>query len=144
MVERIFKISKLSANTKNIELKNKIPQEVTLKNVKEKVEFILRNLLQNAVKFTMNGSISIEYKENDDQILISVIDTGTGMTKPQIDKILGENQSFDSALGSMGEKGTGIGLFISKEFAQRIGAELDIKSELGKGSTFTLAMPKVL
>jgi len=144
MVEQIFKISKLSANTKNIELKNKIPQEVTLKNVKEKVEFILRNLLQNAVKFTMNGSISIEYKENDDQILISVIDTGTGMTKPQIDKILGENQSFDSALGSMGEKGTGIGLFISKEFAQRIGAQLDIKSELGKGSTFTLAMPKVL
>jgi signal transduction histidine kinase len=105
----------------------------------------LLNLMSNANKFTERGTITIEArqgKENGrDWVTISVADTGIGMTAEQMGKLF---QEFSQADASTARKygGTGLGLAISKRFCQMMGGDITVESEPGRGSVFTVRLPR--
>jgi signal transduction histidine kinase len=107
----------------------------------------LLNLMSNANKFTERGAISIdahEQQENGrDWITIAVVDTGIGMTPEQMGKLF---QEFSQASSTTASRygGTGLGLAISKRFCQMMGGDITVASEPGKGSTFTIRLPRIV
>jgi signal transduction histidine kinase len=105
----------------------------------------LLNLMSNANKFTERGTIAVEarYGQNPEWISISVVDTGIGMTAEQISKLFKE---FSQADASTTRKygGTGLGLVISKRFCQMMGGDITVESEPGRGSTFTIGLPRTV
>jgi signal transduction histidine kinase len=107
----------------------------------------LLNLMSNANKFTERGTITIEArqgKENGrDWVTISVADTGIGMTAEQMGKLF---QEFSQADASTARKygGTGLGLAISKRFCQMMGGDITVESAPGRGSTFTIRLPRIV
>ncbi|RLD63700.1 MAG: hypothetical protein DRI95_11405 [Bacteroidetes bacterium] len=108
---------------------------------KNMVNTIIRNLINNALKFTNEGGkISLSTKTIDQQIEVSVTDTGIGMTEEIIKKILDSEELYSSA-GTMDEPGTGLGLAICHEFLDAHNNKLQIRSEPGKGSTFFFNLP---
>ncbi len=106
----------------------------------------LLNLASNANKFTEHGTVTIAANRNQEGggawISISVSDTGIGMTAEQVGKLF---QEFSQADASTTRKygGTGLGLAISRRFCQMMGGDITVKSELGRGSTFTIRLPVV-
>ncbi len=111
-----------------------------------KVRQILLNLLSNAAKFTEQGVIRLEsqneIRDDGDWYRFSVSDSGIGMTPEQVEHVF---EAFTQADESTSRKygGTGLGLTISREFCEMLGGEINVSSELGKGSTFTLALPAI-
>ena len=107
----------------------------------------LLNLASNANKFTEKGTISIaahQAQKNDrDWITLAVTDTGIGMTPEQMGKLF---QEFSQASSSTASKygGTGLGLAISKRFCQMMGGDITVESEPGRGSTFTIRLPRIV
>jgi signal transduction histidine kinase len=105
----------------------------------------LLNLMSNANKFTERGTISIDARQEDgsDCVSISVADTGIGMTLEQMGKLF---QEFSQADASTTRKygGTGLGLAISKRFCQLMGGDITVASEPGRGSTFTIRLPRIV
>lgn len=111
-----------------------------------RVRQMLINLLSNACKFTENGNISLnarrEFNTADsiDWMVFDIVDTGIGLSPDQIDKVFLE---FTQADASTTRKygGTGLGLSISQRFCRMMGGDITVRSELGKGSTFTIRLP---
>jgi signal transduction histidine kinase len=106
----------------------------------------LLNLMSNANKFTERGTISVNARHGQENgggfITIAVADTGIGMTPEQMGKLF---QEFSQADASTTRKygGTGLGLAISKRFCQMMGGDITVESEPGKGSTFTIRLPRI-
>src|SRR5690606_16203930 len=110
-----------------------------------RVRQILSNLLSNAAKFTENGTVSIISRRYQDTtgvewVEMQVKDTGIGMTRDQQDKVFSE---FTQADASTTRKygGTGLGLPISRHFAEMMGGTIRVSSVVGEGSVFTVTMP---
>jgi signal transduction histidine kinase len=107
----------------------------------------LLNLMSNANKFTERGTISVDARQAQDNgrewITIAVADTGIGMTAEQMSKLF---QEFSQADATTTRKygGTGLGLAISKRFCQMMGGDITVESEPGKGSTFTVRLPRIV
>jgi len=107
----------------------------------------LLNLLSNANKFTERGSIALDARQGKDNgrdwVTIAVADTGIGMTPEQMVKLF---QEFSQADASTTRKygGTGLGLAISKRFCQMMGGDITVESEPGRGSTFTIRLPRIV
>lgn len=106
------------------------------------VYVLLRNLVSNAIKFTPEmNTIRVEVSENDDDVSVSVKDSGIGMTSEEINKIF----MFDNPMvkkGTSSEKGTGLGLILCKKFVEVNKGKLLIESKVGVGSVFTVVLPK--
>lgn len=104
---------------------------------------VLRNILTNAVKFSPNGSeIVINAGRKDDKLFISVTDHGVGMSGEELEHLRQSSHSIGSKADTEGEKGAGLGLLLSGELLQKISATLEIVSEKGNGSTFTILLPQ--
>ena len=107
----------------------------------------LLNLMSNANKFTDRGTISIDARQGQengrDLITLAVTDTGIGMTPEQMGKLF---QEFAQASSSTASKygGTGLGLVISRRFCQMMGGDITVESEPGRGSTFTIRLPRIV
>jgi signal transduction histidine kinase len=107
----------------------------------------LLNLASNANKFTEKGTITIaahrRQEKSRDWITLAVIDTGIGMTPEQMGKLF---QDFSQASSATASKygGTGLGLAISKRFCQMMGGDITVESEPGRGSTFTIRLPRIV
>src|SRR5262249_20820088 len=105
----------------------------------------LLNLASNANKFTEKGTVTIAARpqrlDGRDGITIAVTDTGIGMTPEQMGKLF---QEFSQASSTTASKygGTGLGLVISRRFCQMMGGDITVESEPGKGSTFTIRLPR--
>jgi signal transduction histidine kinase len=105
----------------------------------------LLNLASNANKFTENGTVTIAARpqrlDGRDGITIAVTDTGIGMTPEQMGKLF---QEFSQASSSTSSKygGTGLGLVISRHFCRMMGGDIMVESEPGRGSTFTIRLPR--
>ena len=105
------------------------------------LDFILRNLIQNAIKFSAaNGKIEIFTKTDKDKVWVMIKDHGVGMNKKQIESLLVDNM-IESQSGTMGEKGTGLGIFNCRDFITKMNGEFNVLSEEGKGSTFMFSLP---
>jgi signal transduction histidine kinase len=108
---------------------------------KDMVEFVIRNLLSNAIKFSQRNSlVTITAFSKDDLVNISITDSGIGLSEPKRKKLLEKNTTI-SRRGTEKEKGTGLGLLISKEFIEKNQGQLQIESVAGKGSVFSFALP---
>jgi len=107
----------------------------------------LLNLMSNANKFTERGTITVDARQGQqggrDWVTIAVADTGIGMTPEQMGKLF---QEFSQADASTTRKygGTGLGLAISRRFCQMMGGDITVESKLGRGSTFTIRLPRVV
>lgn len=101
---------------------------------------ILINLLSNAIKFTNKGSVTLDCEKMNQNLIIKVIDTGIGISPDIVEEIFDAFKQADSS-STRRYEGTGLGLSISQHFSLMLGGELDVKSEQGKGSTFTLTIP---
>ena len=107
----------------------------------------LLNLMSNANKFTERGTITVAARQGQedgrDWVIISVSDTGIGMSAEQMGKLF---QEFSQADASTTRKygGTGLGLAISKRFCQMMGGDITVKSEPGRGSAFTIRLPRIV
>ncbi|MBN1991843.1 MAG: response regulator [Anaerolineae bacterium] len=126
---------------------------LTLTTDSQRVQQIIKNLLSNAFKFTDQGSVSLNIYRPDSHvdlsrssldpsqaIALSVADTGIGMTAEQLKVIF---EAFQQADGGTSRQygGTGLGLSISRELAAKLGGQIEVESEPGRGSTFTLYLP---
>jgi signal transduction histidine kinase len=104
----------------------------------------LLNLMSNANKFTERGTITVNVRQAQDRdwVTIAVSDTGIGMTMEQMGKLFQEFSQASSATASK-YGGTGLGLAISKRFCQMMGGDITVESEPGRGSTFTIRLPRI-
>jgi signal transduction histidine kinase len=144
-IEFIFTSFKTQADEKSMHLRMDLPQELPpVYGDREKLEQILTNLLGNAIKFTPEGgeiSVSAKpYPEDGNMLALSVIDTGVGIPKDQLDKIF---DKFHQVEGSLHRSisGTGLGLAITKGLVEAHQGKIWVESEVGKGSTFTFTLP---
>jgi signal transduction histidine kinase len=129
------------AESKSIHIENTIPEGRIAFVDKDMVRVIFRNLINNAIKFTKEqGSISIGCVALPDELQVSITDTGRGMTPEEI-KLVFHNNTFYSSQGTKDEKGTGLGLLIVKDFADKNNIRLEVSSNPGKGTILTLHIP---
>jgi len=106
------------------------------------LDTIIRNLLSNAIKFTAdNGNIEISAKQVGDKVEIAISDTGIGIKKENIDKLFRIEHNL-MTVGTNGEKGSGLGLILCKEFIEKHDGKIQVESVEGKGSSFIFTMPK--
>ncbi|QTN39181.1 tetratricopeptide repeat protein [Cryomorphaceae bacterium] len=135
-VERVFLPLANLAETKDNRLKNEVPKGLIVRADENILSFILRNLLQNSIKFTQGGTIRVR-GINQGCVTITVEDEGVGMSEAEVNRIL-KGQVF-SKTGTRGELGTGLGMSLIREFTETLGGELDIRSEKNRGTQTTLS-----
>jgi len=123
---------------KNLDLVCDI-DEVKIVSSATLLEIVFNNLISNAIKFTDEGKICISLKEKNDNIIVKVEDTGCGITKEVGAHIFDKFYQGDSSHSS---EGNGLGLSLVKKVIDLIGGEISVKSEVGKGSTFTIKLKK--
>lgn len=107
---------------------------------KKRIEEVVTNLIDNAIKFTDKGVISIEVKKQKDDILVEVKDTGRGISKESLEKLFTAFYQAEDKLNRQ-HGGTGLGLSICKGIVEQHGGKIWAKSEIGKGSTFCFTLP---
>tara|TARA_B100001029_G_scaffold115276_1_gene95375 strand:- start:673 stop:1998 length:1326 start_codon:yes stop_codon:yes gene_type:complete len=111
-----------------------------LKNDQTKLRQILFNMLSNAAKFTKEGSVTLSINTIEKDVRFAVIDTGIGMNEKQLGKVFDEfTQAEASTAKDYG--GTGLGLPISKKMTEMMGGKMEVESEEGKGTTFSITIP---
>jgi signal transduction histidine kinase len=133
-----------SANQKQITLKHSVPPNLNVTADMEMIKTILRNLINNAIKFSHSrGEITISATESDQYVEISVRDTEIGISRERQRKLF-KMDSFRSKSGTDNEIGTGLGLLLCKEFVEMHGGHICVESEPGKGSEFKFTLPHYL
>ncbi len=108
-----------------------------------KLSQILRNLISNAIKYTERGSVRVRaHRGGNDRIHFSVSDTGIGIAPDHLETIFEDFSQVDSKLQKK-QKGTGLGLPLSRKLARLLGGEIRVESQEGKGSVFHLSLPRI-
>ena len=132
-------IIKRSALVVKAKFKGRLP---AVRSDRQKVKQIVLNLLSNALKFTPAGSVIITatYDMKSKAVVIAVSDTGVGIATEDQGKVFEDFRQLDSS-PTRGYGGTGLGLSICRRLSQMLGGTIELKSELGHGSTFALTLP---
>ncbi|WP_304064339.1 tetratricopeptide repeat-containing sensor histidine kinase [Pedobacter glucosidilyticus] len=126
---------------KRVVVDNQINEEICVLADKNHFNFIIRNLISNAVKFTPNGGkITLKSQEEKDNFKFFITDSGVGIAKARLEKIFTADSSSTS--GTQNEKGTGLGLIICKEFIESNGGKIEVNSIEGVGTTFSFTLKK--
>jgi two-component system, sensor histidine kinase and response regulator len=142
ILENILLLEIHAAN-KKIKLIDNNDQTIEVFADRDMVNTILRNLLNNALKFThIGGKISVIAQKNDDFITITVKDTGVGIPKEDLEKLFRIDIKY-SSVGTAEERGSGLGLLLCKEFVDKHGGKIWVESELNKGSEFKFTIPVI-
>lgn len=143
VINELVRASKKSSDKKAIQLTAEFGDDVS--NVfadKNMTSLILRNLLSNAIKFTTkNGTIQVKAENNEENVKISVIDTGVGIAPEKVEKIFDIDQKV-STYGTENEEGNGLGLILCREFVIQNNGEIGIQSEENKGTNVWFTIPK--
>ena len=132
------------ADNKQLRIDIDIPKDLILYADGYMMGTILRNLVSNAVKFTeKGGTIEIAARQTDDELEITIEDSGIGMTEKSLAKLF-RIDTHHSTPGTQQEKGTGLGLLLCKEFVKKHDGRISVSSEPGKGSCFRLVFPRAV
>lgn len=141
LIEELKEELKGAAYQKKNAFHNRVPQDFKLRANATALNLILRNLLINANKFTSEGRVSIEaYKQEDGRTRVLVRDTGVGMDEETQNHLFELNKKY-SRPGTANEKGSGLGLHMSREIIRQNGGDLHIESQPGKGTTVSVIFP---
>lgn len=143
IIRHVTALYETTASNKNINLSFKAEDDsVAVMADETMLDTILRNLISNALKFTPeNGKVIVRLSENETFINVCVEDNGVGIDKSNLSKLFRLDEHFTTK-GTAKEKGTGLGLILCKELAEKNKGRLSVESEAGKGSKFTLSIPK--
>lgn len=140
LAEEVVESQQATAQAKGIELKTQIPAQTYAFADPDAVKLVFRNLIANAIKFTESeGKIEVLAQVKDGQLEVMVSDTGVGMEPEQVKTLFGLESG--SRQGTAGEKGSGLGLLLCKEFLQLNGGNIEVESERNQGTTFTFTLP---
>jgi len=143
LVRENLKLSKTHAQSRDIRLKEHIRDEVSAYCDRNLINVVFRNLISNAIKYSHAGSsveVGIYYEPDNEMITAYVLDEGIGLSEEDMNKLfrIDQNTKF---IGDSTEKGTGLGLILSKEFVEKHGGSIWVNSELNKGSRFMFTLP---
>ncbi|MGF7229688.1 MAG: sensor histidine kinase [Candidatus Saccharibacteria bacterium] len=143
LVADIVKSYGADATTKGLELKTQVAETITpLFSSQLYVREILQNFVTNAIKYTEKGSVTIAAEATDKGTKFMVSDTGIGISKSDQEKVF--DKFFRSEdYRTRRHNGTGLGLYITLKLARLLHAEIDVKSQIDKGSTFTIFIPNL-
>jgi len=145
-VQTVVELYQDMAYKKHLQLENKLPFPTPIHADQDMFDFVIRNLLNNAIKFSKTGG-HIFFKQEDDLgdglMRISIHDNGVGMNRDQIDAIFNLNKQITEK-GTSAEKGTGLGLLTSNEFLNINNGKLEVESQKGIGSKFTICLPQAV
>ncbi|MHC4389436.1 MAG: sensor histidine kinase, partial [Planctomycetota bacterium] len=143
IVDTVKALSVLS-DEKGVDLKAYMPDcELIINADRDRIEQTLINLICNAIKFTPEGGhISVRTKNLGTAVAIEVVDDGPGIESGDIEKIFNRFVQIERRIGP-GDCGTGLGLSIAKELVEMHGGNIEVQSELGSGTTFTVLLPLV-
>ena len=129
------------ARSKELEMTHNIPN-ITVYGDKNMLYSVLRNLIHNAIKFSQpKGKVEVSARLTGDMLLVSVHDNGTGMPE-ELRKNLFQMEKDVSRSGTTGEKGTGLGLILCKEFVEKHSGTIWVEETSEKGTTFSFSIPK--
>jgi len=141
MLQDAINATQTQADQKQVTFHMECPENISkVQADSEKTAWVLTNIISNAIRYSYdNSTIYLTIKEQNSMVLISVRDTGQGIAPQYIDKV------FDRYFRVPGTKkeGTGLGLAISKEFIEAQNGQINVESEFGAGSTFTLTLNKI-
>jgi len=141
VVKNVISLLKPSADEKQVKLVSNIDENVVAYFDENMIRTVLRNLINNAIKFSSpGGEIRIGGLSSDNTIELSVIDNGVGINKTDAEKLFKIDVKH-STNGTSGEKGTGLGLILCKEFVEMHGGRIWVESELKKGTNFKFTLP---
>lgn len=141
IVEDCLDLFLSKSEQKELRLKSSVPDGLCVWGDHNMLKTIIRNLISNALKFTMaGGEISISARQNAEQVEVAVSDTGLGIAAADLDKLFRIDVQF-SETGTDGEKGTGLGLNLCYDLVQRNGGDIRVESEIGKGTVFRFTLP---
>jgi signal transduction histidine kinase len=141
LADKVIHQFESDVKVKKITASNDVAEGIYVWADPNQLEIVLRNLLANAVKFTKeNGTVTIGARPYSSTVQITVADTGVGMTDEQLKKLFQAEQSA-TTLGTNKEKGSGIGLLITKELVVNNGGSIEVESSKDKGTTFTVTLP---
>lgn len=146
LVEQIVEQMNLQAQNKSIGLRNEIPADTFVFADPNLVQLVMRNLVNNSIKFTpSNGFITIfcSVDTQNSLVKVSVSDTGVGIPEENLAELFKLNKGT-TTLGTNQEKGTGLGLVLVKEAIELNRGSISVESKLGKGTTFTFTLPLIV
>lgn len=142
LAQQVMSTFEMKAKEKNIDLRVQFSDAgIDVFADRDKIIQVFTNLINNALKFTLEGTIEVSGKVSGDVIECVVSDTGIGISKSDLERTFVKFQQLGRAPGS-GEKGTGLGLSIAKGIIEMHDGRIWIESELGKGTKFLFTLPK--
>ncbi|MDP3150720.1 MAG: tetratricopeptide repeat-containing sensor histidine kinase [Ignavibacteria bacterium] len=143
LVDETVQLLEPTAKNKNIQLFSDVPEKIHLTADAEMLKTVLRNFLSNSIKFTseQDGVINISAVENGNKIRLEVSDNGVGMPE-DVQKNLFRIDKSTSTKGTKGEKGTGLGLLLCKEFIDKHNGSITVASKLNEGTKFIIELPR--
>ncbi len=142
ITEQVLQLQRTNTLNKKVTLENNISKDVFIYADKVSVDTILRNLTDNAIKFTpAGGKVSLESESKDEKVVIYVKDNGVGMDSEDMKNIFRLDKRITSK-GTNDEKGTGLGLYVCKEMIEKMNGSIKVESVIGKGSTFVVTFPR--
>jgi signal transduction histidine kinase len=141
VVEKKINMLATAAQLKNIQLINSIAPATWVLIDKIQIGIVIQNLIANAIKFTpQGGTVMVTGQKKGSCYEVNVIDTGVGMTPEQVSKLF-DLATHSTTKGTQGEKGTGLGLLLCKEFVENHRGKLRVESTKDKGTTFSFMLP---
>lgn len=127
---------------KQLQLVTQSDGEYDISADKDKVLQILENLVGNSFKFTPpGGKVSVTVTKDNNFLVFKVSDTGKGIAQEDVNKLFAKFGRLDNSLVTTPESGTGLGLYITKQYVEMHGGQITVESQLGSGTTFTFTLP---
>lgn len=144
LVQRNLKVLEIPASEKNIKINAEVEENTIAYADNNQIDSVFRNLLNNAVKFTMSqGSINIKIKKTNKNILVAIQDNGVGIPSEVLNKIF-SSESRVSTLGTAKEVGSGLGLMLCKDFVENNEGKIWVESKENEGTTFYFTLPTMM
>lgn len=140
LIRENVELVKSKIDLKQINLDVDVPEDITVFADENMLHTVIRNIITNAVKFTNdNGRITISSRIGNGFCYLGIADNGVGIGNDRIKKLFRIDKDIVTP-GTHNEKGSGLGLILSKEFVERNGGTISVESEINKGSTFTISL----
>lgn len=142
ILHEVIETFEAAAQIKRIKLSYETTQEVSIWADKNTITTIMRNLVGNALKYSMeNGEVKVTALADGRSCMIKVSDTGVGIPEDKLSTLFNSQNMISSTRGTAGEKGLGLGMQLVYEFLKMNNSTIEVESYKGKGTTFTINMP---